>query len=103
VDANSLIIVQALVGDGTLDGVVDALDLNLLAAHWQESGTLWNDGDFTGDGMVDAFDLNLLAGHWQQGLSLGWQGGTPLSAPVPEPGTISLLAAAFPLLARRRR
>ena len=44
---------------------MDAFDLNILAAHWQQTEGLWSRGDFTGDGKVDAFDLNALASNWQ--------------------------------------
>src|SRR4029078_288890 len=65
-DANSTIVVVAPNGDPTLDNKVDALDLNILASHWQlPAGALWSAGDFNGDGKVDALDLNILSGHWQ--------------------------------------
>ena len=111
VDDNSLLITQALFGDATLDNKVDALDLNLLAARWQQqTNALWSAGDFTGDGKVDALDLNLLAAHWQSGTSLesalastgisDFQLSLPLS-PIPEPASLGLLLP--PLLFCRRR
>jgi len=99
-DDNALIIAQAHLGDANLDQKIDALDLNLLAAHWQQpAGAFWSAGDFNGDGKVDALDLNLLAANWQFG-------GTSLDAalsafpqftgtPIPEPATLLLL---FPTL-----
>jgi hypothetical protein len=100
VDENSLIITQSLFGDATLDGFVDAFDLNLIAANWQKpANALWSDGDFTGDGTVDAFDLNLLASHWQLGASTASLSFPEALAqtPIPEPATLSLLAL-LPLL-----
>lgn len=51
------------------DGVVDALDVNILAAHWQTGDV---EGDVNGDGFVDAFDLNVLAGLWQMAAQQDW-------------------------------
>ena len=108
-NADSLILVAAHNGDASLDNKVDALDLNVLAAHWQQqSGALWSIGDFNGDGKVDALDLNVLAANWQ----FGSGGGGSLEAAlaqfpqfsgvsVPEPGSIGFMALAVSLLVRR--
>ncbi|MBN1908618.1 MAG: retropepsin-like domain-containing protein [Pirellulales bacterium] len=87
--------------DANYDGVVDAADAAVLAAHWLESTDRgWFDGDFNGDGVVDDLDASILAARWQGG---GQEGG----GSVPEPGTwILLLTAAFTALFvshRRRR
>jgi hypothetical protein len=113
-DANSLILTIAHLGDATLDGKVDAFDLNLLAAHWQQqAGAFWSGGDFNNDGKVDAFDLNVLASNWQFGATSSLPFSAALAAlpvfggaaPVPEPATLALVpgAAAALLLRRRRR
>jgi hypothetical protein len=53
-------------GDATLDGTVNAMDLNRFALNWQSTqcGT-WEGGDFNGDKRVDVNDLNLIGLHWQ--------------------------------------
>lgn len=53
-------------GDANLDGMVDRVDLNLLALNWQETEKVWSEGDFTGDGAVDAADLMTIGINWQQ-------------------------------------
>ena len=78
-------------GDATGDGVVDDIDLTVLAEHWQQSGG-WLKGDFNGDGFVDDLDLTVLATAWPTGSVTG----------VPEPGTLSLLALAGLAWVRRK-
>jgi hypothetical protein len=112
-DTNALILTVARIGDANLDNKVDAFDLNLLAAHWQQSNVLWSAGDFTGDGFVNAFDLNALAINWQfngtgtlQSFAAALAAYPELAAaaPVPEPASLALLGlAAAPLLLRRQR
>ncbi|MEQ9461373.1 MAG: FG-GAP-like repeat-containing protein [Phycisphaeraceae bacterium] len=72
-----------LAGDTNLDGVVDLIDLSLLAGRFGESGVDWAGGDFDRSLSVDLIDLSLLAGNF--GLSSG----------VPEPvsGVIVMLGA----------
>ena len=81
VDANSLILVAAHVGDSTLDGKVDIQDLNKVVAHWQHTGLLWSDGDTTGpqgipDGNVDIQDLNAVVANWQLDVGSGLATGS---------------------------
>ncbi len=52
-------------GDATLDGKVNALDLNVVGLGWQKPVTGWCRGDFDASGMVNASDLNLLAINWR--------------------------------------
>ncbi len=64
-------------GDVNFDGVVNIFDVNLVSAHWGESGPA---GDANGDMMVDIFDVNMISSNWSP----------PQSSPVPEPSTITL-------------
>lgn len=107
-DANTTIVVISRNGDATLDGKVDALDLNLLAAHWQQpAAAVWSCGDFTGDGKVDALDLNVLAANWQFGVGGGVSGVAnftqinPLT--IPEPASTAIFAFGAALLLKRRK
>ena len=70
-------------GDANLDGVVDRVDLNLLALNWQANDKVWSEGDFTGDGAVNAADLMTIGIHWQQ---MGSR-----DASVPEPASLMLI------------
>jgi hypothetical protein len=100
-------LVPLLAGDitgpnGTPDGIVNQLDLNVITGNWQKTGASVS-GDITGpsgspDGIVNQLDLNIITGNWQK--TSGAAGFA--SSAVPEPA--GLLAAAMPgLLLRRRR
>lgn len=59
------------VGDITCDGVVDMVDLAILAEHWLYETINSNDestlgADINCDSAIDLFDLRLLAFHWLQ-------------------------------------
>ncbi len=56
-------------GDATLDGKVDALDLNVVGLSWQRSVSGWCRGDFSADGVVNATDLNQLAINWRSNIT----------------------------------
>jgi len=83
-----------LPGDANGDGIVDDLDLTVLATHWMQAGD-WADGDFTGNGFVSDFDLSILANAWPSE-------GVDTSA-VPEPVLLSLLALGGAALVCRKR
>ncbi len=79
-------------GDVNLDGIVDALDLNVLGVHWlQTEGMGWSNGDVTGDGQINASDLGLVGQNWQTDIR-------PHASAVPEPDSrtgILLLLTGF--------
>jgi hypothetical protein len=97
-------------GDATLDGKVDAFDLNALAANWQSAdNTTWATGDFNHDGKVDAFDLNALAAKWQFGVGGSLEvsladfpsfGGMTV---VPEPASVLVVGQGVVLLMISKR
>jgi len=54
-----------LPGDVNRDGVVDAVDADVVARNLgRVTPAVWADGDFDGDGDVDDTDLATLAAHW---------------------------------------
>ena len=74
-------------GDATLDGKVNIVDLNQLAKNWMTDTAEWSRGNFTDDGRVDIGDLNELAQNWGSDI------GAAVPAAVPEPASGWLLAA----------
>ena len=62
-------IIGSFMGDATLDGKVDAADLNRVGLNWQTIGEIgWEGGDFNGDRQVNASDLNVVGINWLQGV-----------------------------------
>ena len=64
VDAQAVLVRLTRYGDADLNGVVNLLDFNKLAANFNGSGKLWSDGDFTYDGNVNLLDFNRLAANF---------------------------------------
>ena len=94
-------------GDANNDGAVDVIDLGVLATNYDKTGLptsatdpfgagSWKLADFNNDGNVDVIDLGVLATNYD------WI-GAPATSAVPEPITLSLLAAGALALIRRRR
>ena len=79
-------------GDMNLDGFVNATDLAAMKPNFGLGGKLYADGDLDCDGVVNGTDLAILAGN------IGF--AAPTGA-VPEPITMSLLAAGGLALLRR--
>jgi hypothetical protein len=94
-------------GDANNDGLVDVVDLGILAKNYDRTGlpvfsldpygpgSSWQLADFNFDGNVDVVDLGILAKNYD------WS-GAPLP-PTPEPATLSLLALGGLALIRRAR
>ena len=87
--------VTPLPGDLNFDGIVDIFDVNVISSHWGQPGP---QGDANGDGIVDIFDVNFVSSHWT-----GGGGDIGGAAPVPEPGTLTLVCLALIVGAVSRR
>ncbi len=114
VDGDAVVARYTLLGDATLDALVDFNDLVKLAQNYNTTdGTrTWFTGDFTYDGNVDFNDLVKLAQNYNTALPTEAIPGAPADfgadlaaafAAVPEPGALSLLGLAACGLAGRRR
>jgi hypothetical protein len=108
VDNTAVLIRYVYAGDANLDGVVDTLDFNSLAANFGGTSKLWNQADFNYDGVVDTLDFNNLAANFGQSLPAAGDGPTTSSlaaALVPEPGGLMLAGASLVTTTgvRRRR
>ncbi|QDU35141.1 hypothetical protein KS4_32210 [Poriferisphaera corsica] len=94
-------------GDANLDGVIDALDLNVIAVNFNGTNIGWDKGDFNGDGLVDALDLNTVAVNFGFGLAnanaLSFADAMAMVNAVPEPGAFMLMSLGGILLVRRKR
>lgn len=76
--------VQAL-GDVNLDGVVNGLDLAMMASNWLHAGG-GTAGDANHDGVVNGLDIALAASHWLNTSANASAGAIA----VPEPASLSL-------------
>jgi hypothetical protein len=86
-----------LSGDVNNDGIVNGLDINLVATNWlhNEPGVA---GDANGDGIVNGLDINAIATNWLK------TAGGGAGAAVPEPSTLGLaLVGSVVLLGHRSR
>jgi hypothetical protein len=106
VDNSTLLLRFTRYGDASLDGTVNLLDFNRLAANFGQSNRFWQHGDFNYDGQVNLPDFNRLAANF--GLSASGTDITPqdwanLAAAVPEPGAGAIVVALTTLIGRRRR
>ncbi len=85
-------------GDVNYDGVVDIFDVNVVSAHWGESGPA---GDANNDQMVNIFDVNAISGNWA---AIYGGGGSAATTAVPEPATLMLmLVGLLGFIAARRQ
>jgi hypothetical protein len=99
IDSTSIVVAYTANGDANLDGTVDTIDFNSLAANFGAIGKVWTQADFNYDGVVDTLDFNQLAANF--GYTLPQPGGG--AALVPEPGCIAVLALALSGFATGRR
>jgi hypothetical protein len=115
VDGDAVLARYTLLGDATLDGVVNFADLVQLAQSYNvvDGTRTWFTGDFTYDGNTNFADLVKLAQNYNTALPTeAIPGASPqfaadlaaAFASVPEPGALGLLGlAACGLVGRRRR
>ncbi len=93
--------VVPLLGDANNDGVVNGLDISLVAAQWQHA-TPFVVGDTNGDGVVNGLDISQIASHWLTA-SIATSGAAVSATSVPEPATALMAALTMPFLVRWRR
>lgn len=100
-DTSAICLMYTSQGDATLDGKTDTMDFNVLAHNFGGTFKTTIEGEFTYDefGTVDSSDFNVLAGGYGSKITLS---APTLGGLVPEPASLSLLAAGA-MLARRRR
>jgi hypothetical protein len=61
----------AIPGDDNGDGVVNILDVGVIAGHWLQTVPLsappkLANADVSGDGIVNILDVGVIAAHWLQ-------------------------------------
>jgi hypothetical protein len=84
----SVIRPTGLPGDADGNGLVDAGDAAIMAAHWGRTGMSQFDGDFNDDGTVSAADASILAANWGATLPESSEPATP-DEPLPAEPTVS--------------
>jgi len=94
-------------GDVDHNGVVNGLDIALIAANWLHTGAPGIPGDADLNGVVNGLDISLIAGHWLQsgpigGIVLTYTPSGP-GAAVPEPSTFLLAGLGLVGLVALRR
>jgi alpha-amylase len=108
-DVDTLVrtVLQTQYGDANLDGRVDATDLDILAANFDQPGRGWATADFTGSTTTNLGDFFLLAQNWGFGVPGGLGAASVVlggdTFVVPEPTTLALMGMTATLTLRRRR
>jgi autotransporter-associated beta strand protein len=92
--AGNIEIKYTLYGDANLDGVVNGTDFGILAAHFGDQVTAWDEGDFNYDGVVNGSDFGALAANFGQQAN-----GTAVELPAADYAALDAFAAANGLLA----
>ena len=105
VDGDTLVrtILHSQYGDATLDGTVDTIDFNSLAANFSRSGAGigWAQADFNGDRSVDTLDFNLLAANFS--FHYTEPANAALGSLIPEPAaSTTLILLMISTISRRR-
>ena len=102
-DASGLTLTASgLPGDANLDGMVDTLDFNALAANFGGTGKTWLQADFNGDDVVDTLDFNNLAANFGKTTPPETDSSVARSATVPEPTALAICAGGLASLATWR-
>ena len=107
-DSTSVIVAYTLTGDANLDGVVNTIDFNMLAADFNSRSGSWTGGDFNYDGVVNAEDFDAIARNYGQVLPTpagSWERSTSASfvEPCLEPTSVAVVFSACSLFSRRRK
>lgn len=106
VDANSVLVVPALLGDADVSGKVDLNDLNTVLNNLGSTTGAWNRGNFDGAATIDLNDLNDVLNHLGVALTPATDSVAAaeslLSQAVPEPASLSVLLAGALVLVRRK-
>ena len=110
---SAVTILITLPGDANLDGTVDFNDFLALQNNFGQSATRFDQGNFNYDGVTDFNDFLTLQNNFGQSVTgttvavtasqVAAMTAFGLSAAVPEPTTLALLAVPAWLLGRRRR
>lgn len=96
-------IITPLVGDATLDGIVDEYDAEVMAANWlTATGALWIDGDFNEDGAVNDADAAILSANWLR-TSASYAAAVFSAVPEPGPAIFLLSGLAILIVSRKQR
>ncbi len=65
IDNTTVLLLDTIAGDADMNGTVNLLDFNRLAANFGHSGH-WSQADFNYDGTIDILDFNILAADFGQ-------------------------------------
>jgi hypothetical protein len=94
-----------LPGDVNHDGVVNGLDLSIVASNWLKMGSGSSNipGDANHDGVVNGLDISMISGAWDASLTTDTLISNAMRIPEPSSMGLALLGAATLLGFYRRR
>jgi hypothetical protein len=98
VDSTAIVVKYTHYGDANLDGNVDTIDFNLLAANFGGSNKQWLQGDFNVDTTTNTIDFNLLAANFGKNVA---PAAPRIAAPPAPAGSTAKGESANTLSARR--